>query len=525
MFRIDSSIHLFFLVVCFASVDGILRFANYYQDHMVLQRAPQRAIVWGYSNSSNAPILLTMNNKMYRTRSSSASANLLDEFTWSMTLDAQTEEGPFQVIVTQPLPNGKLETIVLNDVLFGDVWVCSGQSNMGFSLRGMFNASIEIDNAYKYPKIRLFTASLAQSYIPQEELMGISLQWSVASNTSVANGANSAVCWLYGRMIHEGLGGRPIGLVHSSWGGTSIEWWSPPDALKECNVTQTPEVPLENDLQSDFEVDVTLNNTVIYNAMIHPLTRLVIRGVIWYQGENNAGRKPDIYTCTFSKLIEHWRSIWYTRTNSMTDPTFHFGFVQLSTFFNDSTIIAGFPSLRWHQTFDVGYVPNNVVPNVFMAVALDLRDDMGGVHPRNKLDVGYRLSRAGLAVAYGYNNISYQGPIIADISIASDSSKVNVTYSSTVSPSIELRNPNGFEVCCIGKENCTMDGTTWVATPASEIEGSSLTISLTVPSECASKPINGLRYLWRTTPCLYKQAAVYNSEDSDLPAPPYIHFF
>ncbi len=71
---------------------------------------------------------------------------------------------------------------------------------------------------------------------------------------------------------------------------------------------------------------------------------------------------------------------------------------------------------------------------------------MKRVHPRNKLDVGYRLSRAGLAVAYGYNNISYQGPIIADISIASDSSKVNVTYSSTVSPSIELRNPNGFEV-------------------------------------------------------------------------------
>jgi hypothetical protein len=71
---------------------------------------------------------------------------------------------------------------------------------------------------------------------------------------------------------------------------------------------------------------------------------------------------------------------------------------------------------------------------------------MKRVHPRNKLDVGYRLSRSGLAVAYGYNNISYQGPIIADISIASDSSKVNVTYSNSVSPSIELRNPNGFEV-------------------------------------------------------------------------------
>ncbi len=219
-------------------MDGALRFANYYQDHMVLQRAPQRAIVWGYSDAFNAPILLTMNNKMYRTRSSSASANSLGESTWSVTLAAQTEEGPFQVKITQPLPNGTLETITLNDVLFGDVWVCSGQSNMGFSLNRMFNASTEIENANKYPKIRLFTASLEQSYMPQEELLGIALKWSVASNDTAANGANSAVCWLYGRMIHEGLGGRPIGLVHSSWGGTNIEWWSPPDALKDCNITQ-----------------------------------------------------------------------------------------------------------------------------------------------------------------------------------------------------------------------------------------------------------------------------------------------
>jgi sialate O-acetylesterase len=222
----------------FVLVDGALRFANFYQDHMVLQRAPQRAIVWGYSDTFNAPILLTMNNKMYRTRSSSASVNSLGDSTWSVTLDPQTEEGPFQVIITETLPNGTLETITLNDVLFGDVWVCSGQSNMGFSLRGMFNASIEIENANKYPKIRLFTASTEQSYIPQEELLGIALKWSVASNDTVANGANSAVCWLYGRMIHEGLGGRPIGLVHSSWGGTSIEWWSPPEALKDCNITQ-----------------------------------------------------------------------------------------------------------------------------------------------------------------------------------------------------------------------------------------------------------------------------------------------
>lgn len=205
---------------------------------MVLQRAPQKSIVWGFVDKVNAPIILTMNNKIYRTRSYLSAADPTNASIWAVTLDAQTEEGPFQVKVTQSLANGTLETIQLNDVLFGDVWVCSGQSNMGFSLRNMFNASIEIDNAYKYPKVRLFTVMPTQSYIPQEEVMAIALQWSVASNVSVGSGSNSAVCWLYGRMIHEGLGGRPIGLVHASWGGTSIEWWSPPEGLNECNVTQ-----------------------------------------------------------------------------------------------------------------------------------------------------------------------------------------------------------------------------------------------------------------------------------------------
>jgi sialate O-acetylesterase len=142
------------------------------------------------------------------------------------------------VIVTQPLPNGTLETITLNDVLFGDVWVCSGQSNMGFSVNRMFNASIEIENAYKYPKVRLFTASDAVAYTPQEELIRVAMPWSVASNVSVGNGAASAVCWLYGRMINEGLGGRPIGLVHSSWGGTDIEYWTPPEVLRDCGITE-----------------------------------------------------------------------------------------------------------------------------------------------------------------------------------------------------------------------------------------------------------------------------------------------
>jgi len=221
-----------------ALADGVLRFANYYQDHMVLQRAPQSAIMWGYTDSVDTPITLTMNNRVYQTMSSKSSVDSNDAPIWSVTLDAQSEEGPYQVKVTQPLPNGTLETITLDDVLFGDVWICSGQSNMQWSLFRIFNASIEIENAYKYPKVRLFTVAESEAGTPQEEIINIGMKWSVASNTTVANPATSAVCWLYGRMIQEGLGGRPMGLIHTSWGGTDLEYWSSEEVLKDCGVKQ-----------------------------------------------------------------------------------------------------------------------------------------------------------------------------------------------------------------------------------------------------------------------------------------------
>ena len=200
---------------------------------MVLQSAPQRAVVWGYVDTINTLITLTIDNKEYFTVSRASSEGTA---IWSVTLDAQAEEGPFEVKATRLLANGTLETIVLDDVLFGDVWICSGQSNMEFSVNRMFNASIEIDNAYKYPQVRLFTAAHGATPIPQEELFTIAMEWSVASNTSVGNIYASAVCWLYGRMINEALGGRPIGLVHSSWGGTNIEFWTPTEALRACGV-------------------------------------------------------------------------------------------------------------------------------------------------------------------------------------------------------------------------------------------------------------------------------------------------
>jgi sialate O-acetylesterase len=209
------------------------------QDHMVLQRAPQRAVVWGFGDPSTLTTL-TMNDNIYTTVSRSEPVNAQNESIWSVTLDPVSDEGPFDIHVSQPLTNGTLVTITLHDVLFGDVWICSGQSNMELTVSMIYNGTEEIANAGNYPKIRVFTAGLKASSSPIEDLNGITLNWSVASPQSIGGPDNkymSAVCWLYGRMIHEALDGRPIGLLAASVGGTMIELWMPPKALQECNIT------------------------------------------------------------------------------------------------------------------------------------------------------------------------------------------------------------------------------------------------------------------------------------------------
>jgi sialate O-acetylesterase len=206
---------------------------------MVLQRAPQKAVVWGFGDSS-ALTTLKMNDEIYTTISRRESENDLGESIWEVTLDPVSDEGPFDIHVSQPLANGTLVTITLHDVLFGDVWVCSGQSNMEMAVIDIFNGTEEIANAGNYSKIRLFTVARTKSASPIEELLGTFLNWSVASPKSVGGPSftyMSAVCWLYGKMIHQALGGRPIGLIGASWGGTTVEVWMPPKALQDCGIS------------------------------------------------------------------------------------------------------------------------------------------------------------------------------------------------------------------------------------------------------------------------------------------------
>ena len=263
---------------------------------MVLQRAPQRAIVWGFGDPSTLTTL-QMNDRTYTVISQAEPANEHNESIWSVTLDPVSDEGPFDIHVSQPLTNGTLVTITLHDVLFGDVWICSGQSNMELTVNMIYNGSEEIANANNYPKIRLFTAAPEKSQVPIEELLGMKLNWSLPSVDSVG-GANwthmSAVCWLYGRMIHQALGGRPIGLIVSTRSGTAIQYWMPTNALQDCNTTMSNSSSFSLSTSEDISIETSvepsvsssLNHSNLFNAMIHPFTRMVIYGVIWYQGRD-----------------------------------------------------------------------------------------------------------------------------------------------------------------------------------------------------------------------------------------------
>ena len=144
--------------------------------------------------------------------------------------------------------------------------------------------------------------------------------------------------------------------------------------------------------------------------------------------------------------------------------------------------------------------------------------DSCSIHPRYKHDVGYRLSRSGLAVAYD-QQVEFQGPIVQHVAYTSGRQTVNITY--TAVSNIDLRNPNGFEVCCQGSK-CSND-TLWVPSTISSKSG--LTVTLKVPSTCVGQQLYGFRYLWRETPCPFKQAAIYSSTDPNLPSPPYLKLF
>ena len=376
--------------------------------HMVVER-DLPVHVWGKSAPGEEVTV------SFRGETRTAKASELGR--WSVYLTPGAAGGPFEMKVEGAA--GAAQAITLDDVLVGDVWVASGQSNMEFRMHQAATAAQDLPNAAN-PRIRLLMVKQNAAEYPEDDA---STDGWTASSPETAKDF-SAVAWYFARAIEQ-REKVPVGVIDSTWGGTMVESWTRLTALGE-DASLMP-VFLSRGRMTDREADALLNDKAIekqraearaqgkpepqfpwhpqltswgpgmlYNGMIAPLTPFPIRGVIWYQGESNSkvSRFPALYSRLLSTLIQDWRRQW-----GLGD--FPFLYVQISNF--TSTPEEDWATIREQQ------LKTLALRNTAMAVTIDIGDP-NNVHPTDKVDVGLRLALAARAIAYG-EDIGYSGPI------------------------------------------------------------------------------------------------------------------
>ena len=386
-FRVFVSVVICCALVVLASTDAAaaVKLPAVFGDNMVLQRG-QPVPIWGWADKGEEVTVAVAGQTL--------SAKAGDDGRWKVTLDKLAVGQPLEMSVKASSGN----TITVKNIAVGEVWVCSGQSNMEMGV-GMCNHATEEIAAAKYPQIRLFKVVKQNAAQPATDVKG---NWKPCTPQSVAAdgwGGFSAAAYFFGRQLHKNLK-VPVGLIDTSWGGTPAEFWTSRKAL-EANPALKPLAQGES--------------SCLYNGMIAPLIPYAIRGAIWYQGESNVGAAYQ-YRTLFPAMIANWRADWG-------QGDFPFGFVQIAPFkyHNDSKIDPACCPELWEaqrMTLDAS-------PNTGMAVTVDIADvegihpkngDFNGIHPKNKQEVGRRLALWALAKVYG-RELVYSGPIYKSMAV------------------------------------------------------------------------------------------------------------
>ena len=399
------------LTVSSASAD--VRLSKVFGNHMVLQQN-QPIRVWGWADAGEQVIV--------EIGGQTGTAKAGDDGKWRVDLSPMKADGKSHTMTVKGS-----NTIKLKDVLLGEVWICSGQSNMEWTMTGTLNAKDEIAAA-KHVKIRLFNVpGHVAGPSPQQDTRG---QWQICSPRSVPG--FSAVGYFFGRAIQQQVK-VPVGLIGTNWGGTRIEPWTPTVGFKQIPQLKDYVTSLEStdpttpkgkaNYQRYLDrVDTWLKKartnladgkpfgnpprinvrpkggaTQIYNGMVHGLTPLSVRGAIWYQGESNAGDGRR-YEHLKTALVKGWRTVFE-------NDKLAFYWVQLANFQQPTNNPAGggWGAVREGQRRALK------IPHTGMAVIIDI-GAARNIHPRNKQDVGKRLARWALANEYG-KSIVPSGPL------------------------------------------------------------------------------------------------------------------
>ena len=391
---------------------------------------------------------------------------------------------------------------------------------------GIENRTEEIAASQNYTNIRFFRVGKLTSDKQENDLIGERDGWTEWASPATDDGDMlmdfSAICFLYARGISDHLGNKPLGLIASAYAGTHIEAWSPPETLKSCDI--------DNYIDEKHDYN---SNSYLYNAMVHPFHKMCLKGVLWYQGESNSFWNTEKYKCMLQNMFFDWRNRW--SQNSNTDNNFPIGVVTLGPFANPPTqeitrkdVGDYFPLIRWHQTFDYGFLPNSVEENGFMAIAMDTYYN-GTEHPHNKQLTAYRLAVAGLSIAYQMSQFPSRGPFPTEIKFIDMNDDGNiyieVTYDEDPISYIPEEN-SGFFYCCGENNSSTCQGDNVV--PASDWKVldfdnvmQTATNQITVNVALCNGP-SSLGYLWAESPVTITHGLpIYSSNQYGLPAAPW----
>lgn len=359
-----------------------VRLPNIIGSHMVLQQQSE-VTFWGWSDPQEKIMIQVPWDTTHYTTFGSRNA------TWQIKVKTPAAGGPYSITVT-----GR-NTIVLEDVLVGEVWLCGGQSNMEWNVNGSMHPD-EAKTANNN-KIRFFQVTKFTSDYPQDDVPG---SWVVCTPETAK--WFSAVGYFFGRKLYQTLN-APVGLISSNWGGTPAEVWTPKNAIDADPVLKAD---AENQQPRDWWPNVSGK---AFNAMISPLTNFSIAGVLWYQGEANVGMYSN-YPHLLTTMIGTWRKAW--------NKEFPFYYVQIAPFsYGDNNVCA---LMREAQTTISTY------PKTGMVVVSDLVENVNDIHPRNKLDVGIRLANYALADTYGKSGIAYKSPQYKDMKV--EKSKIRISF-------------------------------------------------------------------------------------------------
>jgi sialate O-acetylesterase len=441
MIKLRSSLGII-LLLSIPQALGLVTPNGLFCDHAVLQQGAEIP-VWGVAREGEV-VTVEIDHQAVTTTAKDGK--------WSVRLNRLSAGGPYVMKISGD------NTIVLNDLLVGEVWLCSGQSNMQLAL----------GKAAGGPPIPNLEAEVASAHYPQLRHFKVASSWQICTPETVIQ--LSAVGYFFGSELQKSIK-VPVGLIVSAIGGTPAEAWTPREVLEKDfpHIIKPENPPLGNVPTSGNKASVEAVKdfklpTVLYNGMIHPLLPYAMRGVIWYQGESN-NRAPKGYDALFSALIGGWRKAWG-------QGDFPFLFVQLAPYRHLSPEMRENQLLVWKST-----------PNTSMVTTTDV-GDADDIHPANKRPVGERLALAARALAYR-EKLEYAGPRYESMTVKGSQVVLSFSHSDSglVAKDDELK---GFVIAGDDKK--------FVSAKA-KIEGHTVVVS----SDTVLAP-KAVRYGWENVP-------------------------